>query len=49
MWAYVNPGLPISQAWSYVPLALGGILIAMFAVERIVATVLNIKVIASWH
>jgi TRAP-type transport system small permease protein len=49
MWAYVNPGLPISQGWSYVPLALGGILIAMFAVERIVATVLNIKVIASWH
>jgi TRAP-type transport system small permease protein len=49
MWAYVNPGLPISQAWSYVPLAIGGILIAMFAVERIVATVLNITVIASWH
>lgn len=49
MWAYVNPGLPISQAWSYVPLAFGGILIAMFAVERIVAAVLNIKVIASWH
>jgi TRAP-type transport system small permease protein len=49
MWAYVNPGLPISQGWSYVPLALGGILIAMFAVERIVAAVLNITVIASWH
>jgi TRAP-type transport system small permease protein len=49
MWAYVNPGLPISQAWSYVPLAVGGILIAMFAVERIVAMVLNIKVVASWH
>jgi TRAP-type C4-dicarboxylate transport system permease small subunit len=49
MWAYVNPGLPISQAWSYVPLAVGGILIAMFAVERIVATVLDIKVTASWH
>lgn len=49
MWAYVNPGLPISQAWSYVPLALGGGLIALFAVERIVATVLGIKVVASWH
>lgn len=49
MWAYVNPGLPISQAWSYVPLAIGGVLISLFAVERIVATVLNIKVVASWH
>ena len=49
MWAYVNPGLPISQAWSYIPLAIGGVLISMFAVERIVATVLNIKVVASWH
>lgn len=49
MWAYVNPGLPISQAWSYIPLALGGLLIALFAVERIVAAVLGIKVVASWH
>jgi TRAP-type C4-dicarboxylate transport system permease small subunit len=49
VWPYVNPGLPISQGWSYVPLSLGGILIAMFAVERIVATMLNITVITSWH
>jgi TRAP-type C4-dicarboxylate transport system permease small subunit len=46
---YINPGLPISQAWSYVPLAAGGVLIALFAVERIVAAVLKIKVIPSWH
>lgn len=46
---YINPGLPISQAWSYVPLAIGGVLIALFAVERIVAAVLKIKVIPSWH
>ncbi|AYD01575.1 TRAP transporter small permease [Neorhizobium sp. NCHU2750] len=46
---YINPGLPISQAWSYVPLAVGGLLIALFAVERIVAAVLHIKVIPSWH
>ncbi len=46
---YINAGLPISQAWSYVPLAAGGLLIALFAVERIIATILNIKVIPSWH
>jgi TRAP-type C4-dicarboxylate transport system permease small subunit len=46
---YLNAGLPISQAWSYVPLVIGGLLIALFAVERIVAAVLHIKVIPSWH
>lgn len=46
---YINAGLPISQAWSYVPLAVGGVLIALFAVERIIATILKIKVIPSWH
>jgi TRAP-type C4-dicarboxylate transport system permease small subunit len=46
---YVNPGLTISQAWSYVPLAVGGVLIALFAIERIVAAILKIKVIPSWH
>jgi TRAP-type transport system small permease protein len=49
MAAYINPGLPISQAWSYVPLAVGGVLIALFAIERIVAAILKIKVIPSWH
>ena len=46
---YINAGLPISQAWSYVPLAVGGLLIALFAVERIIAAILKIKVIPSWH
>jgi TRAP-type C4-dicarboxylate transport system permease small subunit len=46
---YMNAGLPISQAWSYVPLAVGGALIALFAIERIVAAILKIKVIPSWH
>lgn len=46
---YINAGLPISQAWSYVPLAVGGVLIALFAVERIIAAILKIKVIPSWH
>jgi TRAP-type transport system small permease protein len=49
MMSYVNPGLPISQGWSYLPLAGGGVLIVMFSVERIVARLLNLEVIASWH
>jgi TRAP-type transport system small permease protein len=49
MMDYVNPGLPISQGWSYVPLAVGGILIAMFATERIVARLLDLEVVPSWH
>ncbi len=49
MMDYVNPGLPISQGWSYVPLAVGGFLIALFAVERIVARLLNLEVVPSWH
>jgi TRAP-type C4-dicarboxylate transport system permease small subunit len=49
VWQYLNPGLPISQGWSYVPLACGGLLIAWFAIEQIIARVLNIKVAPSWH
>ncbi len=49
MMDYINPGLPISQAWSYVPIALGGVLIVMFAIERIVARVMNLEVVPSWH
>lgn len=49
MWEYVNPGLPISQGWSYVPLAIGGLLIICFAVERIIARILNLEVVPSWH
>lgn len=49
MWPFVNPGLPISQGWSYVPLCLGGLLIALFAVERIVARLNNVEIVPSWH
>ena len=49
MMKYINPGLPISRAWSYVPLPLGGLLIVLFAIEQIVARVMNIKVVQSWH
>lgn len=49
VWDYLNPGLPISQGWSYVPLFIGGLLIAYFAVEQIIARLLHIKVVPSWH
>lgn len=49
VWDYLNPGLPISQGWSYVPLGGGGLLIAYFAIEQIIARILNVKVIPSWH
>jgi TRAP-type C4-dicarboxylate transport system permease small subunit len=49
MMDYLNPGLPISQGWSYLPLALGGLLIVLFAIERIVARLLNLEVVPSWH
>lgn len=49
MWPFINPGLPISQGWSYVPLCVGGLLIALFAVERIVARVNNVEIVPSWN
>jgi len=49
MMDYVNPGLPISQGWSYVPLVLGGGLIVIFAIERIVARLMNLEIVPSWH
>jgi TRAP-type C4-dicarboxylate transport system permease small subunit len=49
VWEYMNPGLPISQGWSYVPLGFGGLLIVYFAIEQIIARVLNVKVAPSWH
>ncbi len=49
MMSYVNPGLPISQGWSYVPLAVGGALIVLFSIERIVARLLDLEVVPSWH
>lgn len=49
VWEYLNPGLPISQGWSYVPLGMGGLLIAYFAVEHIIARILGVEVVPSWH
>jgi TRAP-type C4-dicarboxylate transport system permease small subunit len=49
VWDYMNPGLPISQGWSYVPLFGGGLLIDYFAIEQIIARMMNVKVVQSWH
>jgi TRAP-type C4-dicarboxylate transport system permease small subunit len=49
VWDYMNPGLPISQGWSYVPIGGGGLLIVYFAIEQIIARLLDIEVVASWH
>jgi TRAP-type transport system small permease protein len=49
VWPYLNPGLPISQGWSYVPLSMGGLLIVYFAVEHIIARIIGVEVVPSWH
>ena len=35
-WATVLPSLHISGGWSYVPLVAGGVLVSLFALERVV-------------
>ena len=35
-WAALMPGLPISQGMDYVPLIAGGVLIALFSLEKLV-------------
>jgi TRAP-type C4-dicarboxylate transport system permease small subunit len=35
-WSAAMPGLPIPQGMDYVPLAVGGVLIALFALEKLV-------------
>lgn len=49
MWMFINPGLPISQGWSYVPICAGGLLIALFAVERFIARINNVEIVPSWN
>jgi TRAP-type C4-dicarboxylate transport system permease small subunit len=34
-WDYAMPGAPLRQGMAYVPVCLGGVLIAMFALERV--------------
>jgi TRAP-type C4-dicarboxylate transport system permease small subunit len=34
-WGALTPMLGISQGWDYVPVAVGGVLITLFSIERI--------------
>ena len=47
--AYRIPNLGLSEAVRYVPLALSGVLIALFSVEHIVALLRGAEVEPSWH
>ncbi|MBO1903374.1 TRAP transporter small permease [Microvirga sp. 3-52] len=39
-WTAAMPGLPIPQGFDYVPLAVGGVLIALFSLEKLVRLLL---------
>jgi TRAP-type C4-dicarboxylate transport system permease small subunit len=39
-WAALMPGLPIPQGMDYLPLAAGGVLIALFSLEKLVRLIL---------
>ena len=39
-WSAAMPGLPIPQGFDYVPLAVGGVLIALFSLEKLVRLLL---------
>lgn len=43
-WNTIMPALGISGAWDYAPLVGGGVLICIFALERIIARALNLPV-----
>jgi TRAP-type C4-dicarboxylate transport system permease small subunit len=40
-WAALMPGLPIPQGMDYLPLAAGGLLIALFSLEKLVRLILS--------
>jgi TRAP-type C4-dicarboxylate transport system permease small subunit len=43
------PTLGVSEAYRYLPVLLGGILIAVFSIEHLIAKFSGTKVIRSWH
>jgi TRAP-type C4-dicarboxylate transport system permease small subunit len=43
------PTLGLSEAFRYLPVLLGGILISLFSIEHLIATFKRTKVIQSWH
>ena len=48
-YASTIPTLGLSEAWRYLPVVLGGILIAVFSIEHLIARLQGTKVIRSWH
>jgi TRAP-type transport system small permease protein len=48
-YASTIPTLGISEAWRYAPVLLGGLLIAMFSIEHLIAKFTRNEVIRSWH
>jgi TRAP-type C4-dicarboxylate transport system permease small subunit len=43
------PTLGLSEAYRYLPVLLGGILIAMFSIEHLIAKFSGTQVVRSWH
>lgn len=49
VWGYRIPTLGIPEGLNHVPVALGGALIVLFAIEHVVALVQGKEVVPSWH
>ena len=43
------PTLGLSEAYRYLPVLIGGILIAVFSIERLIAKFSRTEVVRSWH
>ena len=48
-YASTIPTLGLSEAWRYLPVMLGGTLIAVVSIEHLIARLQGTKVIRSWH
>jgi TRAP-type C4-dicarboxylate transport system permease small subunit len=46
---YKISGLGLSEGLRYVPLAVSGLLIVLFSIEHIVASLRNLDVEPAWH
>jgi len=48
-YASTIPTLGVSEAFRYLPVLLGGILIALFSIEHLIAKLNRTEVVRSWH
>jgi TRAP-type transport system small permease protein len=48
-YASTIPTLGLSEAFRYLPVVVGGILIAVFSIEHLIAQVTGTEVVRSWH